>query len=524
MPIDNTTEKYTGKYGGVTFIGAQSPAGYYTMEGQFIPREYVRQHTGEIVAIPGGPRGLFVAIPLTGTQARTRVEELVKRGESPSEAVKKVTSQLYPSSDMVRNILEMKLLQGWATKHDPALLQQLSRGLGGPESTFEAVAKRHLPKPKTVVIGKPTSKQAEEAKAKVSQAPAPTAKQQAAWEAEAQQMGIANTLAYAQQKWLAMHNLKPEDVARAGKIMPGVTTRVDSKPAIVVQPEPIVKIAKESAKAEQEWIGQFPEKYQQIAKTKGIDAMQKAYKADHIKLEDSKGEDVWIPRDAWNNWSKPYQDIARTENYDKAWETYENDLKTIEPYRLTLREAGAVFMWSGEGAEPMSDSFNLQKAIEDAIHKRIDRDSLERAFGEEAFGNACKIYLATHPRIAAAGAPPVLTKKEFAKLTVPSDFTDAQIKAIAPFVLTGERGNETDMQGMLKAGVDARTVYDYVGGKQSGLTLKEVEWQAKFQTAKPDTKIGMLYDKATKSLKANPASGIAVAADLLVPGVYLARH
>ena len=277
-----------------------------------------------------------------------------------------------------------------------------------------------------------------------------------------------------------------------------------------------IKLADDKWVAIKDW-NEIPEKYQSIGIRKGFDAMLSTIETDRKDFEAKQKEfDQWL-----SEMPERYQETYKRDGYDKLVAQVDADQKAIEKYRLTSREAGETFMWSGEGPEPMSDKYDLQKAIEHVSQGKIERAQLEAVFGKGTIDNAYKVHLATRPTMAQTGAPPVLTKEEYAKLTAPASFTADQIKAITPFVLTGERKSEVDIQGMMKAGIDPKTIYDYIGGRQTGVSLKDFEWQAKYEAARPDVKAGMLWDKVKQE---DPAAPAVIAAEIIVPGVYLKRH
>jgi len=147
--------------------------------------------------------------------------------------------------------------------------------------------------------------------------PSPTAKQKDIWGKEAKELGIADTKSYISLKWLDENNLSWVGVAATGTVMPGVTRKI--KGQIVADP-------------------QLSQAHEDIADA--IDTYIKQFEAKHIKLKDSKGEDVWIPiksvRDdkgkivtlGWNDWDEKYQSIALKKNIDEALKTWDADLET----------------------------------------------------------------------------------------------------------------------------------------------------------------------------------------------------
>jgi hypothetical protein len=157
------------------------------------------------------------------------------------------------------------------------------------------------------------------------------------------------------------------------------------------------------------------------------------------------------------------------------------------------------------GAPPVrSKDYDITTLIADVQLKRIKvdgkpitRDDLKLIFGNQSIDDAWKVYLATTPRITTAGAPPVVTQEEFAHLIAPASVTEAQIKAMTPYVLTGERGNEIDIIGALKAKVPVSTVAAFCGITDKE-DLADLEWQAKYEQANWAEKQYMAVSKAMK--------------------------
>jgi hypothetical protein len=165
------------------------------------------------------------------------------------------------------------------------------------------------------------------------------------------------------------------------------------------------------------------------------------------------------------------------------------------------------------GSPPVrSEDFDIGAIVQDAIYKRIKvdgkavtLDQLKLVFGSEAIDNAKKIILATSPTI--GPTEPSLTigpytgissalaeKEEFTKLIAPPTATKSEIKAIAPYMLTGETGADFNINGALKAGVPVATVAAFCGiTDKEGLA--DLEWQAKFENANYVEKIGMAFQK-----------------------------
>jgi len=84
------------------------------------------------------------------------------------------------------------------------------------------------------------------------------------------------------------------------------------------------------------------------------------FEASHIKLKDSKGEDVWIPIESikdkegnivtmgWNEWPEKYQTIALKENFDKAMEAVKVDNKEYEEFQKKLASGEIIALPDGE--------------------------------------------------------------------------------------------------------------------------------------------------------------------------------
>jgi hypothetical protein len=172
----------------------------------------------------------------------------------------------------------------------------------------------------------------------------------------------------------------------------------------------------------------------------------------------------------------------------------------LVPNYSIAKDVYDVYM-QAEGAPPVrSKDFDIGAIVQDTMYQRIKvdgkvvtLDQLKLVFGSEAVDNAKKIILATSPTIGPlepqltissyTGISSALAKKEeFTKLVAPAAATESEIKAIAPYMLTGETGADFDVNGALKADVPVATVAAFCGiTDKEGLA--DLEWQAKYEKA-----------------------------------------
>lgn len=96
------------------------------------------------------------------------------------------------------------------------------------------------------------------------------------------------------------------------------------------------------------------------------------------------------------------------------------------------------------------------------------------------------------------------------------------ISQMTPFVLTGPMHDEVDIVGMMKAGIEPQLIYAYAGGQEgTGMTIDEfraqAEWERDWSQASTLEKANIMTEQF---IKESPV----LAAEMIVPGLYVARH
>jgi len=313
------------------------------------------------------------------------------------------------------------------------------------------------------------------AEVKVGNSPAPTTEEEQRWKMEAVRLGLKgkDNQDYVQQRWLVSRGLSPDDMAVAGKLMSGVTELKGKEIVPIFKSELAEKAYGQAVKEVKEWETKLKEESPELYK------------------------------------------IFKEKGYEAYKQTYDAILKAIDAEKYHLLLTG-VHMQAAGAPPARSKDFDIVAIVKDSMQGRlkVTLDQVKLVFGEKAVEDAKKIFLATTPTIGVAGAPPVVTKEEFAQLIAPKGTTEVQIKAIAPFVLTGERRSDIDWKGALKAGVDPKTVAAFIGTRE----VKALEWQAEYEKSSIDKKIGMSVDKAIQTVRENPKEALTMARDM---GIYM---